>query len=140
MHPCLPRLPMAPGKCGTVLASRWMACGRTATKRCGIARLKLLQQAVRRLSIARAHSIAPRMSTANHDVATRRKDVAHGVASRKNPGVQDGIVDPADEGGMGPLQHHDVAPLARGEATPRWSEPECPRAAGGDRLQQRAAS
>jgi hypothetical protein len=91
---CARKMPDALGLWG-----RCLARGGTA-KRCRRVRSKLLQQAVRRLSIARAHSIGQRMSTANHDVATGRKDVAHGVASRKNPGVQDGIVDPTDEGGI----------------------------------------
>src|SRR5262245_60145059 len=79
------------------------------------------------------------MPAANHDVATGGKDVAHDVASRKNPGVQDGIVDPADEGGMRPVQHHDVTSLARGKADTYRSEPECPHAAGAHGLQQCAA-
>ena len=86
--------------------------------------LKLPQQLGRCLSIARAHMIGASMSTVDDDVATRRKDIAYDVTSSKDPGVQDGILATADEGGMRMVQDNYVASLARSQAATWFVQPE----------------
>jgi hypothetical protein len=79
------------------------------------------------------------MPTADYNVATRCEDVAYDIASGKDPGVQDGIINMADKGGMGMVQNNDVASLAPSEAARWFTEPECPHPAATRGIQQRAA-
>jgi hypothetical protein len=83
--------------------------------------------------------IGASMSTADDDVATRREDVADDVASGKDPGVQENIIDTADESGMGLVQNNYVGSLARSQAATWFIQPERPHPTAARCVQQRAA-
>ena len=83
--------------------------------------------------------ISASMSTADYDVPTRREDVADDATSGKDPGVQEDIVDTADEGGMGMVQNNYVGSLPRSQAATWFIQPERPHPTTTCRVQQHAA-